>query len=291
MRCPNCGKTVFDNSKSCPYCRTRFEAVAVPVVPQAIETVSSSPPTISKVEDNVANVANVETPSVVEKEEVIEKNTKYDYFILAIIILGFIILGFIVVYQTFKLKRGNIETEEKTTTTTKLIESGKNEFVTKNVGVVTGYNNPIAIGNIVSASIYDEKNNVYSVVDIEGLELVNSTYIVNNNLIPKDVSLNNGFEWVGIKFKVNYNDLTYLKDNTLSPLKLNVSIKDSRNLDFVSIDEVNYDLIPYVSYEENGLKNGESAILHAIYQRPINSQKLKICFGIRAQSMSCFSDK
>ena len=291
MRCPNCVKTVFDNSKSCPYCRTRFEAVAVPVVPQATVTDSSSPPTISKVEDNVADDVGIETSSVIEKEEVVEKNTKYDYFILSIIIFGFVILGFIVVYQTFNLKRGNIETEEKTTTTTKLIESDKSEFVSKNVGVVTGFNNPIAVGNIVSASIYDEKYNVYSVVDVEGLELINSTYIINNNLVPQGVSLINGFEWAGIKFKVSYNDLTYLKDNTLSPLKLNVSIKDSRNLDFVSIDEVNYDLTPYVIYEENGLKNGESAILHAIYQRPINSQKLKICFGIRAQSMSCFSDK
>ena len=280
MKCPDCGKQLVDGAKICPYCRCKIVAPAQPA-PQPTSVASESPP-LFQVEETQNN-----------KKEVRQKNG-----VLAVIIIvaGIIIIGALIVYQTFMSKKDSLAHSETTTTSVPSTTTRNSDVESKNQGIIAEFYNPTKIGNKVIATFYDSERNTYTDVDVVGLMFMSQGDVEKYGLVPKDQTLNDGFAWRGIKYRITLNDLYYLDGQGVNPLDLETTVLDENGLPMVEVKNHYYGLT-YTKIDPNGsgttrlVKNGDSVDLYLVYQKPISSNnKLKVCFGNSARTMSCFSD-
>ena len=282
MKCPDCGKQLIDTAKICPYCRCKITA-PTPEAPQPKSVVSKSPP-LFQVEETQNN-----------KETVRQKN---GVLAVVIIVAGIFIIGGLIIYQTILSKEKQAHSET-TATNVSTVSTTRETFVSKNQGTVANFYDSAKIGSKVLASFYDSQREVFTDVDVVGLMFLSQEEIQNLGLVPKDQKLYDGFAWRGIKYRIIFNDLEYLKEEGVNPLDLEASILDESGLAMLTINNHNYKLT-YTKANPNAtasdgsvqmVKNGESVDLYLIYQKPVSSNnKLKVCFGSSAKTMSCFSD-
>ena len=279
MKCPDCGKQLVDGAKICPYCRCKIVAPAQPA-PQPTSVASTSPP-LFQVEETQNNK--------------VEARQKNGVLAVVIIVAGIITIGALIVYQAFMSKKSSLAHSETTTTSVPTRTTGRG-YESKNQGVIAEVYNPAKIGSRVLATFYDSERHVNTDVDVVGLMFLSQADVEKYGLIPTDQKLNDGFAWRGIKYRVIFNDLNYLEGQGVNPLALETTVLDEDGLPMVRINNHSYGLT-YTKIDPNAsgttrlVKNGDSVDLYLVYQKPISSNnKLKVCFGNSAKTMSCFSD-
>ncbi len=278
MKCPDCGKQLLDGAKLCPYCRCKIVA-PTPAVPQSPSVTSKSPP-LFQVEETQNN----------EKQ----KRQKNGALAVFIIVAGIVIIGGLVIYRTLLLKRESLAHSETTTTSVPTTTTRGTTIESKNQGVVAGLFEPAKMGSKVLATFTDSEKKVNTDVDVVGLMFLSQNDVEKYGLVPTDQTLYQGFAWRGVKYRIIFNDLYYLNGEGVNPLDLEATVLDEDGLPMTKVNDHQYRLTSTkVNPAGNAqmVRNGESVDLYVIYQKPVSSNnKLKVCFGNSAKTMSCFSD-
>lgn len=264
MKCPNCGNEISDSLLVCPLCKSNINF-------------NNANQRIVRINTQVVPT-KVVVPTV---DKDVENNKKGRHlFFKATIIIGLFIFCILLIKLLIP-SNSNEDDVTKTTTTT------VNSINSLNIGTRSTYSFPVSIGRTTLATLYDKKNDKYTDVDVSGVR-----YIVNeelNDLIINYASMEpliEGFYWYGFEYNVKLNDLTYLKDNSISPL-LDATIYQLNGNDFFLVGEHYYKIKVTSIYTGVDIKNGETASVKIIFQVPFE-QDFSICLGLRNKTMGCF---
>ena len=277
MKCPSCSNELPDLTIVCPFCNTYLTKPQPNTYkPKGESTSLNSEEQIFKkiiISNNAPNDLN---ESVKEKKD--------NLFFIMVIIIGLVILASIILLMfinPLKKNKGEVTTTKTTTTEVSVASNNK--------GYKSTYNYPLEVGKVTLASIYDDTTKKYTDVDVTGIRFIKGTEALElANLYSKEI-LNSGFEWNAFEYKVNFNDLSYLNENKISPV-LNAEIYKWNGSNFITYNGVNYFLNITTIYLGDYIKNNEEATIKILYQLPINEQEYSICFGEIDKTFGCFAN-
>lgn len=277
MKCPSCSNELPDLTIVCPFCNTYLTKPLPNTYKPKGESISlNSEEQIFKkiiISNNAPNDLN---ESVKEKKD--------NLFFIMVILIGLVILASIILLMFINpLKKNKDEVTTTKTTTTEVSVASNNK------GYKSTYDYPLEVGKVTLASIYDNTTNKYTDVDVTGIRFIKGTEALElANLYSKEI-LNSGFEWNAFEYKVNFNDLSYLNENKISPV-LNAEIYKWNGSNFITYNGVNYFLNITTIYLGDYIKNNEEATIKILYQLPINEQEYSICFGEIDKTFGCFAN-
>lgn len=303
-----------------PRTATDLNPTSTPVIPQQninnVQTLQNQVPTVSpNVNNIVTNQVNdamtevSDKPALQQSQQNNQNNTfsqtipqaiymtnssqtnnhkkKYkveDLFFSGVSAIGLIILVILIV----SLFKNNKAMDEKRLATKQGNIYDQTIIETNNVGNRSSFNAPMKIGNTTLASVYDSLNQLYVDVDVTGLRFIEG---VEAEELAKNYStdtLNNGFAWYGLEYRVNFNDLKQLEGRGINPV-LNSKLYLWNGSDYIVYNEKKNELKTYDVYSGSTITNNQSAIIKVIYQIPIEEKEYSVCFGYLEKTLGCFS--
>ncbi len=210
-----------------------------------------------------------------------KEKKKNDLFFIIVTIIGMsIFVGLLIVLMIGNNKNNNEVTTTTTsiTTTASSSNSGKNSF----------FNSPLKVGDTGIASIYDDKNDLYTSVDVTVNRYISGVEASQlHDAYYENETLNSGFSWYALEYNVKFNDLSYLGNEKLSPIMHSMYYTTSGR-DFVNYNGSVYNVNILPIYKGEDITNGESATIIELYQVPTNESDYTICFGYIEKTMGCF---
>lgn len=233
------------------------------------------------------------TKAIEPKEKTIEDSTKESkknvLFIIGIV-LGIIILIIMFVYILLNLAKNESKNNSLTSSKSKYVPPTEVASITNNKGVKSTYNNPLKVGSISLATIYDSVGNNYYEVDVTGIRFIDNLEASQLATTYVNKPLLNGFSWYGFEYKVQFNDLEALNGRKINPVLDAKVYTTSLGNDFVTYEGHNYMLEVTTLSNNVMITNNESTIIRVIYQLLGNKNEYSICLGYRDKTMGCFAE-
>lgn len=232
---------------------------------------------------NIVNTVGEVTQEFKENKE--KQRQRENLFFIVVIIFGVAILLLIAIVMMVNPKKSSSSATTTRVNTTREIPSLAE---TKNVGGRSSFNYPMYINNTTVASYFDQATKQYTDVDVTGIRFFSGVEAQELATHYAKEQLHEGFTWFGFEYKVQLNDLTYLKGNKINPA-LNAKFYKYNGCDFITYNEHNYLITVTTAAQGLSITNGESAVIKVIYQVPADENDYSICLGYLDNSIGCFT--